>query len=64
MDDGYLEGGDFFPAGKEICFIGIGLRSNFIACKQLMDCNWLGTDKVAIVKDLYEKHQVNKHKLT
>lgn len=25
---GYLEGGDFYPAGKDLCLIGIGLRSN------------------------------------
>ena len=21
---GYLEGGDFFPAGQDLCFIGVG----------------------------------------
>ena len=26
-----LEGGDFLPAGKDICFIGCGLRTNMLA---------------------------------
>jgi arginine deiminase len=24
--DGKLEGGDFFPLGKDLCMVGIGLR--------------------------------------
>ena len=33
-EPGYLEGGDFFPAGRDLALLGIGLRSNFDACKQ------------------------------
>ena len=55
---GYLEGGDFFPAGRDLALVGIGLRSNFEACHQLMERDLLGTRRLAIVKDQYEQHQV------
>lgn len=32
----YLEGGDFLPAGKEMCFIGCGLRTNMKAIGLLL----------------------------
>lgn len=32
---GYLEGGDFFPAGEDLCFVGVGLRSNELAVFQV-----------------------------
>lgn len=55
---GYLEGGDFFPAGEDLCFMGIGLRSNLDACMQLMKNDWLGTRRVAVVKDDFDQNQV------
>lgn len=57
-DGGYLEGGDFFPAGQDLCFIGVGLRSNLDACMELMKNDWLGTRRVAIVKDDFDQNQV------
>lgn len=60
-EPGYLEGGDFFPAGLDLCFIGIGLRSNYAACQQLMDQDWLGTRYVAVVKDLFDQNQDRMH---
>ncbi len=32
---GYLEGGDFFVAGRDLCMVGIGLRSNMEAVQQV-----------------------------
>ena len=58
---GYLEGGDFFPAGPELCLIGVGLRSNMEACQQLMERDLLGTRCVAVVRDDFEKHQDRMH---
>lgn len=58
---GYLEGGDFFPAGEDLCFIGVGLRSNEAAVKQLMEKDYFGTKRVAIVKDTFEKDQDRMH---
>ena len=40
---GYLEGGDFFPCGRDLAMVGVGLRSNVEACKQLMAEDLLGT---------------------
>ena len=55
---GYLEGGDFFPAGRDLAIVGIGLRSNFEAARQLMDGDLLGTTRLAVVRDEFEQHQV------
>lgn len=41
-EPGFLEGGDFFPVGQDLALVGIGLRSNFEACQQLMDSDVLG----------------------
>eukprot|EP00899_Mesostigma_viride_P029157 jgi/Mesvir1/9426/Mv02169-RA.1 len=60
-EPGYLEGGDFFPAGEDLCLIGIGLRSNFEAVQQCMDNDYLGTRRVAVVKDDFDKSQDRMH---
>jgi arginine deiminase len=57
-DDGFLEGGDFFPCGQDLAMVGIGLRSNIEACRQLMDKDLLGTSRFAVVRDDFDKHQV------
>ena len=57
-EGGFLEGGDFFAAGEDLALVGIGLRSNFEACQQLMDRDLLGTHRLAVVKDENECHQV------
>jgi arginine deiminase len=60
-EPGYLEGGDFFPGGRDLALLGIGLRSNFEACKQLMDQDLLGTRRFAVVRDDFEQHQDRMH---
>lgn len=57
-EPGYLEGGDFFPAGRDLGLVGVGLRSNFEACQQLMDEDLLGVRRLAVVRDENEMHQV------
>ena len=59
QEPGFLEGGDFFAAGEDLALTGIGLRSNIEACQQLMNNNWLGTDRLGVVKDDFEQHQVS-----
>ena len=61
---GYLEGGDFFPAGRDLALVGIGLRSNFEAARQLMDGDLLGTSRLAVVRDDFEQHQVGGCRVT
>lgn len=46
----YLEGGDFLPFGSS-AFIGCGLRTTQKAIDQLMENDWLGTDKLMVVRD-------------
>lgn len=57
----YLEGGDFFPAGKDLSFIGIGPRSDWSAVQYLLRNDLLGTLRVAVVKDTFEKKQQRMH---
>jgi hypothetical protein len=56
-----LEGGDFFPAGVDLAFLGIGLRSNMEACQYLLDKDLFGTQRVAVVKDFFDQHQQRMH---
>lgn len=56
--DGFLEGGDFTPAGQDLALLGIGLRSNMEAAQQLMDKDLLGSRRFAVVRDDFEQHQV------
>lgn len=58
---GHLEGGDYIPAGKGLCFLGIGPRSDWTAAKYLLQNDLFGTMKVAIVKDNFEKKQERMH---
>ena len=55
---GYLEGGDFCPASADLCFVGVGLRSNMEAVSQLMDQDLFGCRRVAVVRDDFEQNQV------
>jgi arginine deiminase len=60
-EPGFLEGGDYVAAGTDLALIGIGLRSNFEACQQLMDGDLLGTRRLAVVRDDFEQHQDRMH---
>eukprot|EP00669_Euglena_mutabilis_P009673 TRINITY_DN4525_c0_g1_i1.p1 TRINITY_DN4525_c0_g1~~TRINITY_DN4525_c0_g1_i1.p1 ORF type:complete len:707 (-),score=261.05 TRINITY_DN4525_c0_g1_i1:216-2336(-) len=58
---GTLEGGDFLPAGKELCFIGLGIRTNTKAVTHMLQNKWFGTQRVAMVKDLLDRRQSRMH---
>ena len=58
---GFLEGGDFFPAGRDLALVGVGLRSNVEACRQLMDNDLLGARRLAVVRDDFDRHQDRMH---
>ncbi len=58
---GYLEGGDFVPAGPGLALLGVGLRSNVEAAEQLMARDLLGTRRLAVVRDDFEQHQDRMH---
>lgn len=60
-EPGFLEGGDFYPAGRGLCFCGVGLRSNLAACEQLMREDLIGCSRMAVVRDEFECCQDRMH---
>ncbi|BAM80999.1 probable arginine deiminase [Cyanidioschyzon merolae strain 10D] len=60
-ENAFLEGGDFFPAGDDLCFIGIGLRSNLEAVHYMLEHDLFGTRRVAVVKDMLDQSQDRMH---
>lgn len=54
--DARLEGGDFIPAGK-VCFLGVGLRTNEAAAKQLLRAQVFGTRVVVLVRDAWRNQE-------
>ncbi|KAK2964266.1 arginine deiminase [Blattamonas nauphoetae] len=58
---GKLEGGDFLPGGKKICFIGVGLRTNMTAIEYMLKNDLFGTDYVCVVKDTLDLHPDRMH---
>eukprot|EP00127_Corallochytrium_limacisporum_P001096 Clim_evm7s39 gene=Clim_evmTU7s39 len=58
---GVLEGGDFLPMGENLCFLGIGARTNRFAAHYLMSQDLLGTDCVAVVRDIFDRSQERMH---
>jgi hypothetical protein len=59
-EPGFLEGGDFFPMGADLALVGVGLRSNVEACQQLMDRDLLGTRRLGVVRDDFDRDQVRR----
>jgi arginine deiminase len=53
---GRIEGGDFFPAG-EFALVGMGLRTNFDAIRQIMDADAFGCRFVVVVKDAWSDQE-------
>eukprot|EP01119_Soliformovum_irregulare_P002721 TRINITY_DN1297_c0_g1_i1.p1 TRINITY_DN1297_c0_g1~~TRINITY_DN1297_c0_g1_i1.p1 ORF type:complete len:907 (-),score=155.10 TRINITY_DN1297_c0_g1_i1:52-2682(-) len=58
---GRLEGGDFYPAGRDLCFIGVGHRSNMYAINHMLQNDLFGTRRVAVVKDYFDQDQQRMH---
>jgi hypothetical protein len=56
-----LEGGDFFCMGPDICYIGVGLRTNQRAVQELLAKDWCGTPRVAVVEDIFDRDQARMH---
>ena len=58
---GTLEGGDFMPVTKDLAMLGVGLRTNWDAAKQLMERDLLGTKRFVVVDDQVDKDQQRMH---
>jgi len=56
QEGGFLEGGDFIPAGEQV-FIGQGQRTNYNAIHQMLDADVFGVNKVVVVKDSWQNQQ-------
>lgn len=61
VEPGFLEGGDFFPMGQDLALVGVGLRSNVEACEQLMARDLLGTRRLGVVRDDFDRDQDRMH---
>jgi len=59
--DAFLEGGDFFPAGPDLSFIGVGPRTNMAAVHHMLTHDLFGTRRVAVVRDDFERQQERMH---
>lgn len=44
--------------GRDLALVGVGLRSNVEACTQLMERDLLGTRRLGVVRDDYDRDQV------
>jgi arginine deiminase len=53
---GFLEGGDFLPAGERV-FIAEGLRTNAHAIRQLLEKDAFGTPEVVVVRDAWRQQE-------
>jgi arginine deiminase len=51
-----LEGGDFIPL-KDYSLLGVGLRTNFLSAKYLMEENLIGPNMFILVEDLQDFNQ-------
>ncbi|EAL71243.1 hypothetical protein DDB_G0272182 [Dictyostelium discoideum AX4] len=60
-EPGKLEGGDFYPVGRDLSLIGVGLRSNFYSVQYMMENDLFGTTRVAVVKDYFDQNQQRMH---
>ena len=61
QDDERAEGGDFLAHSLDLAFIGVGLRTNWAAVQRMLDGDWFGTQRVAVVVDDSDKHHSRMH---
>lgn len=56
-----LEGGDFVPYDTSLSFIGVGVRTNMLAVKYLLEQQLFGTERVVVVEDTTDLDQDRMH---
>ena len=61
VNDGFLEGGDFFVAREDLSMIGFGLRTDIKGCNYLMEKDLLGTRYMALCYDENDMDQQRMH---
>ena len=50
-----LHGGDYVPAGKSLCFFGVGVMTDQASVRWMMTKDFIGHERVAIVRDLFDR---------
>lgn len=60
-EPGTIEGGDFIPLSDDCMLLGVGLRTNMSAAKQLMDKDLLGCKRFVVVEDKVDCDQQRMH---
>ena len=58
---GKLEGGDFLPISEELALLGVGVRTNPNAARQLMAKDLLGVDRFVVVEDFIDRDNQRMH---
>jgi arginine deiminase len=58
---GTLEGSDFIPVSEDLAFLGVGLRTNMAAARQLMKKDLVGTRRLVVVEDVQDRKQERMH---
>ena len=61
VENGYLEGGDFFVAREDLSMLGFGLRTNIDGANYLMENDLLGTRYMALCYDENDRDQQRTH---
>ena len=59
--DERAEGGDFLAHSLDLAFIGVGLRTTWQAVRRMLDRDWFGTQRVAVVLDENDRHHSRMH---
>eukprot|EP00124_Ichthyophonus_hoferi_P002225 Ihof_evm5s143 gene=Ihof_evmTU5s143 len=52
-----LHGGDYIPAGPELCFIGTGLNTDNATVRYMLAKKVFGASRVAVVRDLFDRSE-------
>jgi arginine deiminase len=56
-----MSGGDFILGGDDLAFVGVGLATDEAAARFLMQKDLVGTRRVAVVRDLFDRNVKRKH---
>jgi len=56
-----MSGGDFILASEDLCFVGAGIATDEASARFLMQKDLIGTRRVAVVRDLFDRNIKRKH---
>jgi len=56
-----MSGGDYIPAGPHLAFMGVGVGTDEASVRYMLERNVFGTQRVAVVRDLFDRSLSRKH---